>query len=97
MRSASLINKAGPSSKVNNAKELSMPLCDSQHQDNEHNLGAIITGAVNSKPAGIMAEIISTHCPSVFLALKLKIENCRGAGQHSLSEALETFTRLCFV
>ena len=46
----------------------------SQHQDDdENNLGAIITGALNSKPANAMAEIIRTHCPSVFLALKSAI------------------------
>ena len=69
-----LVEKADPSSIVNNAEELSTPLRDSQHQDDhENNLGAIISRALNSKPADIMAEIIRTHCPSVFLVLKSAI------------------------
>ena len=68
------VEKVNPSSIVNNAEELSTPLRDSQHQDDhENNLGAIISGALNSKPADIMTEIIRTHCPSVFLALKSAI------------------------
>ena len=68
------MEKADPSSIVNNAEELSTPLRDSQHQDDhENNLGAIISRALNSKSADIMAEIIRTHRPSVFLALKSAI------------------------
>ena len=68
------MEKADPSSIVNNGNELSTPLRGSQHQDDdENNLGAIITGALNSRPTDAMAEIIRTHCPSVFLALKSAI------------------------
>ena len=68
------VEKADPSSIVNNAEELSTPLRGSQRQDDDgNNLVAIITGALNLKPADAMAEIIRTHCPSVFLALKSAI------------------------
>ena len=66
--------KADPSSIVNNVEELSTPLHGSQHQDDDgNNLVAVITGALNSQPADPMAEIIRTHCPNVFLALKSAI------------------------
>ena len=64
------MEKADPSSIVNDAKKLSTPLCDSEHQDNdEKNLGATVMRPLSSKPANIMAEITMTHCLSVFLAL----------------------------
>ena len=64
------MEKADPSSIVKDAKKLSTPLCDSEHQDDdEKNLGATIMGPLSSKPANIMAQITRTHCLSVFLAL----------------------------
>ena len=43
-----LVEKADPSSIVINAEELSRPLRDSEHQDDdENNLGAIVSGALN--------------------------------------------------
>ena len=64
------MEKADPSSIVNDAKKLSTPLCDSEHQDDDKkNLGATVMGPLSSKPANIMAEITRTHCLSVFSAL----------------------------
>ena len=68
------VEKADPSSIVNDVEELSTPLRGSQHQDDDgNNLVAVITGALNSQPADAMAEIIRTHCPNVFLALQSAI------------------------
>ena len=68
------MEKADPSSIVNDVEELSTPLRGSQHQDDDGNkLVAVITRALNSQPADAMADIIRTHCPNVFLALKSAI------------------------
>ena len=65
------VEKADPSSIVNNAEELSTPLRDSQHQDDhENNLGAIISGALNSYHIkGVNLTHKTTSCIDCFSAI----------------------------
>ena len=68
------VEKADPSSIVNNAEELSTPLRDSQHQDDhENNLGAIISGALNSYHIkGVNLTHKRTSCIDCFSAIVME-------------------------